>query len=119
LGAINLMRNMFQSKQIVINPRCYNLIRQVQNATWNHKATDFAKGGKMEGHYDLVAALKYMCRNVSKTHNPFPSNWRHPGHPGGPPAGSYVGNRYYARLKKGNGLRDNTPLSKLFNKKGK
>lgn len=83
LGAINVMRNMVQSVQILIHPRCAHLIRQLQHATWNRKATDFMRGGDVDGHFDLVAALKYLCRNVNKSRNPYPDSYFKPGGAGG------------------------------------
>lgn len=77
LDAINLVRTMVQQDQIVINPRCTNLIRQMREATWNRKATDFDRAGSTspDGHYDLVAALKYLCRTVNQSKNPYPDGY--------------------------------------------
>lgn len=83
LGAINVMRNMVQNAQIIIHPRCVHLIRQLEHATWNRKATDFMRGGDVDGHFDLVAALKYLCRNVNKSRNPYPETYFKPGGAGG------------------------------------
>ncbi len=116
LGAINLLRNMVQSGQLVINPRCQNLIRQLRNATWNNKATDFAQGGKVEGHYDLVAALKYLCRNVIKEHNPYPDFYYNAGGKFGPPRDAFVSPK--GKKKTAIGLFGGTPLgNRLHNKK--
>jgi hypothetical protein len=41
----------------------------------NHKATDFVRGNREEGHYDLVAALKYMCRNIARDAKEEPYEW--------------------------------------------
>lgn len=72
LGAVNLLRNQIARGDILIDPRCTNLIRQLQNATWNNKASDFARAGEasMDGHYDLVAALKYLVRAVDWKRRP-------------------------------------------------
>jgi hypothetical protein len=77
LGAINLVRNMIQAREIEISPRCVHLIRQMKNAIWNNKATDFARAGSKtpDGHFDLVAALKYLCRGINRHHNPFPEGY--------------------------------------------
>lgn len=79
LGAINLVRNMIQTRELEINPKCVHLIRQMHNAIWNNKATDFARAGQksVDGHYDLVAALKYLCRSVNRHRNPFPEGYGH------------------------------------------
>jgi hypothetical protein len=79
LGAINLVRTMIQARELEVHPRCKHLVRQMENAIWNTKATDFARS--QEGHFDLVAALKYLCRHVNKHHNPYPANY---GIPTGP-----------------------------------
>jgi hypothetical protein len=117
LGAINLLRNMIQNN-IIISPRCVNLKRQLKNAVWNNKATDFDHGNKEDGHYDLVAALKYMCRSVVRDKNPYPAWYALPGGPGGPKG--YVGHRWYAahRKAKGNGLFNDTPLARRLKKSG-
>lgn len=77
LGAINRVRNMIQTRAIEIHPRCEHLIRQMKNATWNNKATDFSRDAEKgpDGHYDLVAALKYLCRHINYKRNPFPPGW--------------------------------------------
>jgi hypothetical protein len=110
LGAINLMRNMVQFREIVISPTCVHLIRQLHNATWNIQKTDFDQGGKEDGHFDLVAALKYMCRNVRKTRNPYPAGYYGVGGPGGPPSGTFVSPKGYSRPSLG--LLDDTPLGR-------
>ena len=77
LGAVNLVRNMIQSRELEIDPRCVHLLRQMKNAIWNNKATDFARAGSKspDGHFDLVAALKYLCRGVNRHHNPYPEGY--------------------------------------------
>ena len=73
LDGINLLRTLIGNEQVIINPKCQNLIRQLRNATWkNEKAKDFARTEK-SGHYDLVAAAKYLVRSVIRTKNPYPS----------------------------------------------
>lgn len=112
LGAINLMRNMILNRQIVIDPRCVNLDRQLRNAIWNKKATDFARGeeGSIDGHYDLVAALKYLCRMIDRHHNPFPDSWFAIGGPGGHPHGTWISPK--SRQNRKLGLYSDTPFSR-------
>ncbi len=74
IGAINLVRNMIQIRQLEIHPRCVHLIRQCENAIWNNKGTDFAR--VEDGHFDLVASLKYLCRTVNLRHNPYPPSFK-------------------------------------------
>lgn len=79
LGAINRVRNMIQTRAVEIHPRCEHLIRQMKNATWNNKGSDFSRDAEKgpDGHYDLVAALKYLCRHVNYKKNPYPPGWTH------------------------------------------
>lgn len=116
LGAINLVRNMIQTRQLEIHPRCKNLIRQMENAIWNTKATDFDRGSEnsIDGHFDLVAALKYLCRHVNLRRNPYPEGYFHK--PLGP-------NEFRSPKRSSEpslGLLSNTPLShRILNHKSK
>lgn len=74
LAAVNLMRSMVGQGQIEIHASCTHLIRQLKTAIWNNKATDFARDE--DGHADLLAALKYLCRSLDRTRNPFPAGYR-------------------------------------------
>lgn len=75
-AGINLMRMVIAGKQLRIHPRCVNLIRQLSNAIRNKQGGDMARTAR-DGHFDLVAALKYMVRDWTnrKQHNPYPKDW--------------------------------------------
>lgn len=73
-AAINVMRLEVAGKNIEINPRCVHLIRQLSTAVRKAPGGDMARS-KRDGHYDLVAALKYLVRSWDKTHNPYPVDW--------------------------------------------
>jgi hypothetical protein len=103
-SAIHLMRTMVSGRQLVINPRCTGLVRQMKNAIFNTKATDFAQGDKIDRHFDLVAALKYLCRGVIQTRNPYPE-WFHAA-----PPGHYTSPK--GRKQKDKGLLADTPLGR-------
>jgi hypothetical protein len=122
MAAIQHMRLLIQQRKLVINPRCKNLIRQLRDVTWNHKATDFARAGErsIDGHYDLVAALKYMIRNIDWHHNPFPAHYFGVGGKLGLPSGSWVSPKHWSQKKKdGLSLRDDTPVSKRLARRKK
>lgn len=70
-GGIDIVRNMIRRRELAINPTCTNLIRQMTNATFNKKGTDFERSQE-DAHYDLVAALRILCRAVPRTLDPFP-----------------------------------------------
>jgi hypothetical protein len=74
--AINQVRMMVQSHQIVINPKCKTLISHMRNGTWNKKRDNFSRSGDT-GHYDANDALIYLVRNLDKNHNPFPQGYRY------------------------------------------
>ncbi len=116
LGAVNLMRNDVHSRTLVINPRCVHLIRQLRNATWNNAASDFARAGErsMDGHYDLLAALKYITRTIDRTRNPYPENYYAIGGRLGPAMGSQYSIKRRARNELG--LYPNTPLGRKLAK---
>ena len=73
-AAINAMRLEVGGRHIEINPRCVNLIRQLGTAVRKAPGGDMARS-KRDGHYDLVAALKYLVRSWDKTHNPYPTDY--------------------------------------------
>lgn len=112
LGAINLLRTDVQAKRLIIAPWCQHTIRQFRNAIWNNKATDFARAGESspDGHYDLLAAAKYLARTVQRTHNPYPDHYFAVGGALGPPEGSWISPK--RRKKKSLGLHSNTPLGR-------
>lgn len=74
---LNEMRIMIQNRQIIINPKCKHLIDHLQHATWNKARSDFKKNKEAGHHYDFVAALMYLCRNIDKSRNPYPKGYRY------------------------------------------
>lgn len=69
---VNELRLLIQQKQIIINPRCTNLINELEFGEWNKKRDKFdhmATGS----HCDGIAALMYLVRNVNFKRNPFPT----------------------------------------------
>lgn len=66
LAAVNAMRDVVDLSLIEIHPRCTALRDQLDRARWNKKANDLDRDPK-GGHFDLVAALKYLVRSVDRT----------------------------------------------------
>lgn len=119
LAAINLMRTSVQSRELVISPRCKHLDRQLRDVIWNTRASDFSRAGEgsIDGHYDLVAALVYLCRSVNRKANPFPASYFDVGGKFGLPAGTMISPR--ARAKRGPqvrglGLLLDTPTGRML-----
>lgn len=75
LTYLSILRTMIEQRQVMINPRCKTLISHMKSATWNKDKKDF-KRSPDNGHYDGVAALLYLSRNLDKTRNPYPSGYR-------------------------------------------
>lgn len=73
-AAINVMRLEVGGKNIEIDPRCTNLIRQLGNAVRVKPGGDMTRS-KRDGHWDLIAALKYLVRHWDKTRNPYPAGY--------------------------------------------
>lgn len=73
-AALNNTRMLIKSKRILINPRCKNLIYHIEGATWNKARTKFMRSAD-KGHFDLLAALIYLCRNINLNKNPFPAGF--------------------------------------------
>lgn len=123
LGAINFVRNMIQTHELEINPRCKHLIRQCENAIWDNRAKDFARPGEqsIDGHFDLVAALKYLCRHVNRRKNPYPAGFKDTH----PMQGNFFRSPFYGVPKDSQrlGIYSNTPtgrkLAGLKPKQGK
>lgn len=63
---------------LAINPECVQLLQQMDAAIWakGGKHREFARDDVQRyGHYDGVAALVYLTRNVVRTENPVPEDW--------------------------------------------
>jgi hypothetical protein len=75
-AAINHMRTLIGGQKIIINPRCKNLIKHLDNVIWASNKNKIMFGRSPDnGHYDCVDALIYLCRNVNFSKNPFPANY--------------------------------------------
>jgi len=70
-AAVNEVRLMLQNEQIIIHPRCKSLIIQLKSGVWDTTKKKFARS-ESQGHFDLLAALIYLVRNLIKYKNPFP-----------------------------------------------
>lgn len=73
-AALNNVRLWINQKKIIINPRCKDLILHLRNATWNKSRTQFTRSSTF-GHFDFVAALVYLVRNVNANRNPYPPGY--------------------------------------------
>lgn len=58
------VRNWILDRKLEVHPRCKKLIEQMQHGVYaNSLRRKFARQGNF-GHFDLLAALVYLCRNT-------------------------------------------------------
>ena len=68
---VNKMRVWIKDKRLEIDESCVLLIDSLNFGLWNNKRSEFARS-KVLGHYDAVAALMYLIRNIDEHTNPIP-----------------------------------------------
>lgn len=68
---VNELRVMVGARLIRISPHCKYLIGCLKYGVWDKHRKEFARS-KAYGHYDHLAALIYMVRNLDKSSNPIP-----------------------------------------------
>jgi len=71
---LNKVREWIHNKRVIIHPRCKKLIGSLKYGVWDNKHKAFARS-KAYGHYDHLAALLYLVRNVDEYSNPIPRNF--------------------------------------------
>lgn len=74
---ITKLKTWVKERRIIIHPRCTNLIAHMKGATWNKDKKDFIRNKIGKHHYDLVAALLYLIRNIDETRNPYPRGYKY------------------------------------------
>lgn len=73
---INEIRIMASNGQIIVHPKCKMLIGCLKYGIWDKNRKQFARN-KIYGHYDHLAALIYLVRNLAKHTNPIPTVLNH------------------------------------------
>lgn len=74
---LNRLRVAISRKQVIIHPRCKRLIDDLRNAVWKNQAKKVFAHSSDLGHYDTVAALIYLWRNIHQRRNPMPKDARY------------------------------------------
>lgn len=71
---VNQVRLDVQSGTLEIDPKCTQLIRELQYGIWddNHKKIARSEGF---GHFDTFSALTYFVRHTNLQENPYPEGW--------------------------------------------
>lgn len=73
-AAINNVRLLLKDERIIINPKCKTLILHLRSAVWAKNRKEFTRSSD-KGHFDLVDALIYLCRNIQFHKNPYPTGY--------------------------------------------
>lgn len=74
---ITKLKTWVKERRIIIHPRCTNLISHMKGAQWAKDKKDFVRNSIGKHHYDLVAALLYLIRNIDDTRNPYPRGYKY------------------------------------------
>lgn len=74
---VNLMIPGYNGALAINAERCPELLRQMKAAIWDKNKKAFARLPPTSGlgHFDLVAALVYLARNVVQSENPIPEGF--------------------------------------------
>lgn len=76
---VNELRILVGEGRIIIDPKCVNTIGCLKFGIWDKNRSMFARS-KVYGHYDALAGLIYLVRNLPKHSNPVPSSHGHEQH---------------------------------------
>lgn len=71
---VNEVRLWINSRRLVVDPRCQHLIGCLENGIWDKAKKEFARS-QIYGHFDGLAALCYLIRNIDTVTNPIPANY--------------------------------------------
>jgi len=105
LGAmVNELRIFVGQGKLRIHPRCKMLIGCLKYGIWDDKRRKFAKS-KVYRHFDHLAALVYLVRNLDKATNPIP------------PMQGYSEHTHYVAPIKDKQSQASEALQKLFKRK--
>ncbi len=71
---VNALRLFVNEGRLIVDPSCEMLLGCLESAVWSKSKTrrEFAKS-KVYGHYDHLAALVYLVRNLNQYENPIPA----------------------------------------------
>lgn len=70
---VNEVRELVKNGRIIINPECKMLIGCLRAGIWNKQRKSFERNSVF-GHFDHLAALIYLVRNIDRYSDPVPSH---------------------------------------------
>lgn len=68
---INKVRVWFKDGRIEIDESCTTLIDSLNYGIWNENRREFSRS-KVLGHFDAIASIMYLIRNIDESTNPIP-----------------------------------------------
>lgn len=71
---VNALRLAVQANQLVVDENCKELIGNLRSGVWDKTYKSFERT-QLYGHFDLLAALIYLIRNLDKHTNPIPPTY--------------------------------------------
>lgn len=71
---VNELRMWVKAGRLLVHPRCTYLIGCLENGIWDKQKKEFARSA-VYGHFDGLAALCYLIRNIDTVSNPIPANF--------------------------------------------
>lgn len=71
---VNNTRMWVKQGRLLVNPEAAYTVGCLGQAVWNSNRTMMAESRVM-GHYDALAAIIYLTRNIDQNHNPIPANY--------------------------------------------
>ena len=76
-GMVNKLNNWLRQGRILVHPSCTQLIGCLRYGTWKQVGENKRRfdHSKVYGHYDHLAALVYLVRNVDEFTNPVPTTY--------------------------------------------
>jgi hypothetical protein len=72
---VNTVRMLVRSEGLIVHPRCKQLIGCLNYGVWDDRRSLF-KEHKIYGHFDALAALIYLIRNLDRSTNPIPHDFK-------------------------------------------
>lgn len=73
---VNTVRMLVRSAGLVVHPRCKSLAGCLEYGVWDKNRDKFAKSD-VYGHFDALAALIYLVRNLNRSTNPIPPDFNY------------------------------------------
>lgn len=71
---VSEVRLWVNTGRLRVSPRCVHLIGCLENAVWDKTKKEFSRSAAY-GHFDGLAALCYLIRNLDAQTNPIPANF--------------------------------------------